>query len=156
MIEVEIEEDAWSEALPKVEAIARTAAEAVLDDRQTSGGVTILLTCDEVIADLNSQFRHKDGPTNVLSFPAAVSARPHIGDVALSFGVCAHEARAQGKTLENHLTHLVAHGVLHLLGYDHMTDAEADEMEALERSILDGLGVPDPYASEDAPAPDDR
>jgi rRNA maturation RNase YbeY len=74
------------------------------------------------------------------------------GRVALAFqvgdGVCAREAKAQGKTLEHHLTHLVAHGVLHLLGYDHMTDAEAEEMEALERRFLSGLGAPDPYASE--------
>ena len=156
MIEVEIEDEAWSAALRDVEAVARRAAEAVLTDRETTGDVTLLLTDDEAIAELNAQFRHKDGPTNVLSFPAAVSARPHIGDVALASGVCAREARAQGKTLENHLTHLVAHGVLHLLGYDHMTDAEADEMEALERSILTGLGAPDPYASEDAVFPDDR
>jgi probable rRNA maturation factor len=156
MIEVEIEDEAWSAALRDVEAVARRAAEAVLTDRETTGDVTLLLTDDEAIAELNAQFRHKDGPTNVLSVPAAVSARPHIGDVALASGVCAREARAQGKTLENHLTHLVAHGVLHLLGYDHMTDAEADEMEALERSILTGLGAPDPYASEDAVFPDDR
>ena len=72
------------------------------------------------------------------------------GGVALAYGVCAREAEAQGKTLENHLTHLVAHGVLHLLGYDHMPDAEAEEMEALEKRILSGLGAPDPYASETA------
>ena len=150
MIEVEVEDEAWTAALPDAEAVACRAAEAVLADRQTDGQLTILLCDDECVAELNERFRHKTGPTNVLSFPAAVSARPHIGDVALAYGVCAREAEAQGKTLEHHLTHLVAHGVLHLLGYDHMTDAEAEEMEALERRILAALGAPDPYASEKA------
>ena len=150
MIEVEVEDEAWTAALPAAEAVACRAAEAVLADRQTEGEVTVLLCDDEAVAELNQRFRHKEGPTNVLSFPAAVSARPHIGDVALAYGVCAREAKAQGKTLEHHLTHLVAHGVLHLLGYDHMTDAEAEEMEALERRILASLGAPDPYASETA------
>jgi probable rRNA maturation factor len=150
MIEVEVEDEAWTAALPQAEQLACRAAEAVLADRQTEGDVTVLLAEDEVIAELNERFRHKEGPTNVLSFPAAVSARPHIGDVALAYGVCAREAEAQGKTLENHLTHLVAHGVLHLLGYDHMTDAEAEEMEALERRILAGLGAPAPDAPEKA------
>jgi probable rRNA maturation factor len=150
MIEVEVEDDAWTAALPAAEQLACRAAEAVLADRHTEGDVSVLLAEDEVIAELNQRFRHKAGPTNVLSFPAAVSARPHIGDVALAFGVCAREAEAQGKALGDHLTHLVAHGVLHLLGYDHMTDAEAEEMEGLERRILAGLGAPDPYASEKA------
>ncbi len=150
MIEVEVEDEAWTADLPDAERIACEAAEAVLADRGTEGDVTVLLTGDEVIAGLNARFRHKAGPTNVLSFPSAVSARPHIGDVALAYGVCAREAEAQGKPLGQHLTHLVAHGLLHLLGYDHATDAEADEMEALERRILAGLGAPDPYASEKA------
>ncbi len=150
MIEVEVEDEAWTVVLPDAEKLACRAAEAVLTDRQTEGELTVLLCDDEAVAKLNQRFRHKQGPTNVLSFPAAVSARPHIGDVALAYGVCAREAEDQGKTLQDHLTHLVAHGVLHLLGYDHMTDAEAEEMEALERRILSGLGAPDPYASETA------
>ena len=71
-----------------------------------------------------------------------------MGDIALAFGVCAREAAEQGKPLDHHLSHLVAHGVLHLLGYDHETDADAEEMEALERAILKPLGVPDPYFAE--------
>ena len=149
-VDVEVEHEAWTAALPEAEAIVRAAAAAVLADRQAGGQVTVLLTDDACIAELNDRFRSKPGPTNVLSFPAAVSARPHIGDVALAYGVCAAEAAAQGKRLEDHLTHLVAHGMLHLLGYDHATDAEAEEMEALERRILAGLGAPDPYASENA------
>jgi probable rRNA maturation factor len=152
MIEVEIEEEAWTLKLPEADSVAGRAAEAViLSSRQGGGGVaeelnvTILLTSDEAVRDLNARFRGKDAATNVLSFPAPASARPHLGDLALAYGVCARESAQQGKPLAHHLTHLVAHGVLHLLGYDHERDEEAEAMEALERRILAGLGVPDPY-----------
>src|SRR6185437_11937225 len=98
------------------------------------------------VAALNAAFRGKDAPTNVLSFPAAAGAA-ELGDIALAFGVCAREAAEQGKSLAHHLQHLTAHGVLHLLGYDHESDAEAEVMEAKERAILAGLGVADPYAA---------
>jgi probable rRNA maturation factor len=111
-----------------------------------AGGVTILLADDATVQDLNARFRGKDAPTNVLSFPAPATAAPHLGDIALAYGVCSREAQAQGKPLAHHLMHLTAHGVLHLLGYDHQSDADAEAMEALERKILAGLGVPDPYA----------
>jgi probable rRNA maturation factor len=111
-------------------------------------GVTVLLTDDETVRDLNARFRGKDQPTNVLSFPAPESARPHLGDVALAFGVCASEAAAQGKTISDHLSHLTVHGVLHLLGYDHEADDEAEIMEDMERAILNRLGVSDPYARD--------
>jgi probable rRNA maturation factor len=86
----------------------------------------------------------------VLSFPAPAEAAPHLGDIAIAYGVCVREAAEQGKRLEHHLMHLVAHGVLHLVGYDHQSESEAEEMEALERRVLDGLGAPDPYRT-DAP-----
>ncbi|MFZ5670670.1 MAG: rRNA maturation RNase YbeY [Pseudomonadota bacterium] len=143
MIEVEIADRAWTDALPDAEAVALRAARAALDGE---AGVAILLTADEAVADLNARFRGKAGPTNVLSFPAPENPEGHLGDIALAFGVCAREAAEQGKPLAHHLQHLVAHGVLHLVGYDHQTEAEAGEMEALERRILAGLGVPDPYA----------
>ena len=143
MIDIEIEDPAWSAALPDPEAVALLAAEAALEAR---GGVTILLTDDDSVAELNERFRGKAGPTNVLSFPAPDNPEDHLGDIALAYGVCAREAAEQGKPLAHHLQHLVAHGVLHLLGYDHLTEAEAEEMEARERRILAGLGVPDPYA----------
>ena len=145
MIEVEIEDPAWTSALPETEAVATRAAEAALTAASQAGDVTVLLADDATVADLNERFRGKSGPTNVLSFPAAETARAHLGDIALAFGVCEGEARAQGKPLAHHLTHLVAHGVLHLVGYDHITDTEAETMEALERQLLSGLGVPDPY-----------
>jgi len=154
MIEVEIEDVAWTSALPHASAAAERAGQAVLDEIAPSDGedqgVAVLLTSDEAVAHLNQRFRHKTGPTNVLSFPASANPENHLGDVALAYGACAREADEQGKSLEQHLIHLVAHGVLHLLGYDHETDGEAEAMEALERSILESLGVPDPYAAERA------
>lgn len=157
MIEVEIEDPAWTGALADAEALTVRAAEAALaclsKNKPSSGGddllemvVTVLLADDETLQDLNARFRGKDTPTNVLSFPAAPSARPHLGDVALGFGTCEREANEQNKPLCAHLTHLVAHGVLHLVGYDHEIEAEAEVMETLEREILAGLGLPDPYA----------
>ena len=143
-IDVEIEDQAWAIALPASAAVAERAALAALDGE--AGDVAVLLSGDDDVQALNARFRGKDKPTNVLSFPAPESARPHLGDVALAYGVCRAEAQAQGKTLEHHLAHLVVHGVLHLLGYDHETDAEAETMEGTERAVLAGLGVPDPYA----------
>jgi probable rRNA maturation factor len=152
MIEVEIEDSAWTSALPDAAEISERAGQAVLDQIAPSdseeAGVTVLLTSDGEVAELNERFRHKAGPTNVLSFPAPANPENHLGDLCLAYGVCIREAAEQGKSLEHHLTHLVAHGVLHLLGYDHETDGEAEAMEALERSILESLGVPDPYGSE--------
>ena len=144
MIEVEIEDAAWTGALPDAAAIAERAAKAALGTAE--GDLVILLTNDEVVHQLNTRFRHKDRPTNVLSFPAAESAFPHLGDVVLAYGVCAAEAESQGKSLADHLTHLVVHGVLHLLGRDHEDEAEAEAMEAEERAVLASLAVSDPYA----------
>ena len=146
MIEIEVEDAAWSAALPDVEAVVLRAATAALG--AVEGDLVVLLSDDAGVQDLNQRFRDKDRPTNVLSFPAAESAFPHLGDVVLGFAYCAAEADAQGKSLSDHLSHLVVHGVLHLLGRDHEDDAEAEEMEAEEREILAGIGVADPYASE--------
>ena len=146
MIEIEVEVEAWTGALPDAEAVVERAAQAALGAVQ--GDIVVLLTDDDAVRELNGRFRDKDRPTNVLSFPAAESAFPHLGDVVLGFAYCAAEAEAQGKTLSDHLSHLVVHGVLHLLGRDHEDDAEAEEMEAEEREILASLGVADPYAAE--------
>jgi probable rRNA maturation factor len=148
LIDVEIEDEAWTAALPQAETLARGAALAALDSEGAAHeGVTILLTDDGSVRDLNARFRQKDAPTNVLSFPAPRNPEFHLGDVALAYGVCAREAAEQGKPLAHHLQHLTVHGVLHLLGYDHMRDDEAEAMEGLERAVLAGLGVPDPYAA---------
>ena len=148
MIDVEIEDEAWSAALPDAETLARGAALAALDaEGAAHEGVTILLTDDESVRELNARFREKDAPTNVLSFPAPHNPERFLGDIALAYGVCAREAAEQGKPLSHHLQHLTVHGVLHLLGYDHIGDDEAEAMEGLERVVLAGLGVPDPYAA---------
>jgi len=146
MIDIEIEDDGWS-TVADLEALVTRAAEAALAGER-GRAVTVLLTDDETVRELNGRFRGKDKPTNVLSFPAIENPEGFIGDIALAYRVCAREAAEQGKTLGDHLQHLVAHGVLHLVGYDHQTDAEAEAMEALEREILSGLGVPDPYAGD--------
>jgi probable rRNA maturation factor len=151
VIEVEIEDEAWTMALADAQSWTIQAAKAALVRAQADAdaAVTILLTDNESICELNAQFRDKDKPTNVLSFPAAETALPHIGDIALAYGVCAKEAHEQNKTLREHLVHLTAHGVLHLMGYDHETDAEAEVMEEMERDVLRGFEISDPYASRD-------
>jgi probable rRNA maturation factor len=147
MIEVQIDDAGWQAALPQAESLAETTAAASLAalPAPPAGDLVVLLTNDAEMRDLNARFRGKDQATNVLSFPAGDNPHGHLGDVALALGICADEAKAQGKPLADHLRHLVAHGVLHLVGYDHQDDGEAEAMEALERKILAGLGVPDPY-----------
>ena len=153
MIEVEIEADAWTDALPDAEAVVERAALAAQGG--VAGDLVILLTDNEAVQVLNGRFRGKDKPTNVLSFPGGDMPMPgapvHLGDIVLAFCVCRDEAEAQGKSLANHLTHLVIHGVLHVLGRDHEDEAEAEAMEAEERVLLASLGVADPYI-----LPDDR
>jgi len=152
-VEVAVDDPDWLKAEPGAEQLVATAAAAALERLPRDTTVTslvVLLSGDEQVQDLNGRFRGKDAPTNVLSFPAPSTAGGHLGDVILALGVCQREAREQRKSLAHHLQHLTAHGVLHLLGYDHETDAEADSMEALERAILAELGVPDPYAERGA------
>jgi len=151
MIEIEIESDDWIAALPNAKDVVQRAATAALGE--TKGDLVVLLTDDAAVRDLNARFRDRDRPTNVLSFPGAdmpgPGQAPHLGDIVLAFGVCRDEAQAQGKTLADHLTHLVIHGVLHVLGSDHEIEAEAEAMEAEERGLLARLGVADPYVLPD-------
>jgi probable rRNA maturation factor len=158
---------AWRAALPGAAALARRAARAALagaaarDGRAVPGPaeLSLVLADDRMLHHLNRQYRGVDRPTNVLSFPGGVDPGPAVppagaaergmpimlGDVVLAVETVAAEAAAQGKTMADHFTHLVVHGVLHLLGYDHMTAAEARVMESLEVTVLGGLGVDDPY-----------
>ena len=147
MIDVEIENLAWKAEVPDAEALARIAAEAALSG--AGGGLTILLADDAAVLDLNARFRGKTTATNVLSFPAAPNPEGHLGDIALAFETCLREAGEQAKPLSHHLQHLTVHGVLHLLGHDHIDDDEAEAMERLERVVLASLGVPDPYSAGD-------
>jgi probable rRNA maturation factor len=125
-------------------ALAATAeAEGAL------GSISLLLGDDAAIAAMNQQFRGKEGPTNVLSFPPAETGGGEdgfLGDIALAVETIVAEAEFQGKRFENHAAHLAVHGFLHLLGYDHIDAADAEKMEARERAILVSIGIEDPYA----------
>ncbi len=148
-VDVIVECERWpsgADALVR-RALARAAQAA---GRNFAGrALAVLLTDDAAIRRLNGSFRGIDKPTNVLSFPAAPNdPSGALGDIAIAFETTAREAEAEGKPLANHLSHLAVHGFLHLIGYDHGEDAQAEEMESLERKILRALGVPDPYALE--------
>ena len=160
-----IEDDAWS-AVADLPALAERAARAALAEAAISPEgreIAILFADDDAVAQLNAQFRGKPTPTNVLSWPAHPLAPsvpglapppppaprpPHggaLGDVALAFATVAKEAQLRDLALDAHVAHLIAHGVLHLLGYDHVDDADAALMEAAERRALARIGVRDPY-----------
>jgi probable rRNA maturation factor len=133
-------------------AIAAAAEFVELPAEETE--VAVMLTDDLRIRELNREWRGQDKPTNVLSFPAAQppGAPPQplmLGDIAIAYETTRGEAEADGKPFQNHLSHLAIHGFLHLLGYDHLDDDEAEEMEGLERDILAKLGIADPYLSSD-------
>jgi probable rRNA maturation factor len=138
----------WRRRLPRAEALVRASARAALEGRSGAGTLNVALADDALLCRLNAEFRGKDKPTNVLSFPAGAPGA--LGDVALALGTCAREAKAQRKTLAAHVRHLVVHGTLHLLGHDHETDADALAMEARERRVLRRLGVADPYRARGA------
>jgi len=148
LIDIELDHEDWLEALPDAAACIRTAIEATFAHLGVKEqlDIVVLLADDAELKSLNKEFRQKNAPTNVLSFPAPEMMHPHLGDMALGFETCVREAAEQGKTLKAHLMHLTVHGALHLLGYDHITEAEAEDMESLERTILLGLDIADPYA----------
>jgi probable rRNA maturation factor len=128
--------------------LIREWAEAALHGRRDKAELTVRIVTRDEIRQLNNTYRHKDKPTNVLSFPFETPPGvdlPLLGDVVICAAVVVQEAREQGKSLMDHWAHMVVHGVLHLLGYDHITDAEAEEMESLEVEILQQMGIDNPY-----------
>lgn len=174
-IAVGVEKSGWNRALPEAAKIGRQAARRAMKAGLASGfargpqlahrkalELSLVLESDAAVRNLNRDFRGKDMPTNVLSF-AALDGAPleighgrarlpadapiYLGDVILALETLKSEAKAQRKTLRQHYTHLVVHGVLHLLGFDHMRVSDAKRMEDLERVVLAGLGWPDPYVS---------
>lgn len=131
------------------EDLLSRAAAAAAEAEGVGGLVSLLLGDDAALAALNRQFRGKDGPTNVLSFPPAegdAGGAGFLGDIALAAETVAMEAEFQGKRFDDHAAHMIVHGFLHLLGYDHMEPAGAESMEGRERMILASLGIADPYA----------
>lgn len=134
----------WPETL---DASLEVAARAALSGAGYEGEaeVTLVLADDAFVKTLNRDYRYKDKPTNVLSFPQDEEDLPYLGDVIFALETIQKEAKEQGKAFESHLLHLAVHGVLHLIGYDHEDDTQAEEMEALEVEILRGLDIANPY-----------
>jgi probable rRNA maturation factor len=131
---------------------ARSALEAVASAQRDSYRVTLVLTGDGEMRTLNRTWRGKDAPTNVLSFPAdAAKDRGFLGDIVLAYETTKREAREQDISLLDHVSHLVVHGMLHLLGFDHIDDDGAERMERMERIALAAIGIADPYAERDEP-----
>ncbi|NJM29475.1 MAG: rRNA maturation RNase YbeY [Rhizobiales bacterium] len=133
------------DAIPDLEELATRAVTAAMP-KESEAEVSLLFAGDAQVAELNRRWRGKQGPTNVLSFPAP-KGREALGDIVLASGVVAREAGEQSKSFADHTTHLIVHGVLHLLGFDHQSDSEAQEMEAREIIILEELGITNPYLS---------
>ena len=167
-VDIVLEDPRW-ESL-SLDALAQRAAGATLAhlNLPQSGFSLCVMGCDDArISALNADFRGKPAPTNVLSWPSQergaakagdLPSPPHagtpddpehLGDIAISYDTCLNEARSANKLPEHHITHLIMHGVLHLLGFDHIRDADGDLMEATEIRILAGLGIENPYQTHD-------
>lgn len=149
-ITVHVEDGNWRSSIRNVTTFTRQAALAALEQTSaaSSSALTILLADDGRLADLNGQFRGKNQPTNVLSFPASSNDKSYLGDIAVAYGIAAREASEKGIPLTHHLAHLVVHGVLHLVGYDHQSERQARIMEPLEAKILATMKISDPYSSQ--------
>jgi probable rRNA maturation factor len=163
MIEIALDADEEWDSSGSLEKLVRTAAEAAVAESafpqlagcERSIEISVTLTADERVRALNAKWRGKDRPTNVLSFPMldagqlmnANVAGPEmlLGDLMLARGVCEAEARDRGISVDDHAAHLLVHGTLHLLGYDHQNEGEAADMEAREVRALARLGIPNPY-----------
>ena len=165
MIAIELSrEDPWADAIDWAALADRAALAAIartphgpLAEAAAAIEISLRLTTDDEVRALNRDYRHKDLPTNVLSFPMVqpdlidtISANSDdgevlLGDIVLAHGVCMREAAEKGISVEDHAAHLIVHGTLHLLGYDHIDDIEAEHMESIEREAMADLGLPDPY-----------
>ena len=154
-VEIELERaaGAWPEE-PALRALAEKAVAAFLAETRARGEaseLSLLFTDDAAIRDLNAAWRGKNKPTNVLSFPSGMMRDDGrwpllLGDIVLAWETVAREAADEGKPLDHHISHLIVHGLAHLVGHDHEDEGEAEEMEALERRVLQSLAIPDPYA----------
>ena len=151
-IDISVEAGAWPDEAALTLLVDRAVAAALAETGVAGQSeLSIVFSDDAHIRTLNADWRGKDKPTNVLSFPAfpfvvGGPLPPMLGDIVLAAETVAREAALEDKPFENHITHLVIHGLLHLLGHDHETDTEAEAMEAIERAALARLAIPDPYA----------
>jgi probable rRNA maturation factor len=147
-IDIVVESPLWRNQRDAEAVLRRAIGEAAEVTRATASRELAIMLCDDkAMRELNARWRGRPEPTNVLSFPAAAGGEM-LGDIAIAYETTAREAEAEGKAFADHLAHLGVHGFLHLLGYDHQSDAEAAEMERLEVAILARLGVPNPYAKD--------
>jgi probable rRNA maturation factor len=152
-VAIALRAEGWRRAVPRAAALCRRAVAAALREAGAAqpGEISVVLADDRLLRRLNRDWRGKDAATNVLAFPSDVSddpaaaAEPLLGDVVIALGTVRREARAEAKTVADHLAHLVVHGTLHLLGHDHQTARQAARMEALEAAALGRLGIANPY-----------
>jgi len=155
-IDVQIADRAWHDDSEDPQSITRRVAGALnqaLGNPLKNRELTVRFASDEEVRALNAQFRNKDAPTNVLSFPATRmpgQGEGALGDIILARETVVREAAEQGKQVADHTSHLILHGMLHLLGYDHDTDEKAKKMESTERDVLGRLDIADPYAEASA------
>jgi probable rRNA maturation factor len=152
-IDIRIDCPLWDKEREAKALLRRAIISAASAVAASGGEVSVVLADDAAVRELNRTWRHRDAPTNVLSFPAHAGTgdgrQPRfLGDIVIAYETVAHEAGSQRKSLAQHLAHLAVHGFLHLVGYDHQTDDEAAAMEQLETLILARLDVPDPYRAQ--------
>lgn len=148
MIETIIEDEGWTAVLPAAPALAEECCQAAMALEPALAREIALLLCDDAaMTDLNTRFRGKDSATNVLSFPSG-EGQGFLGDIALARETCIAEAAEKGISLRDHAAHLIIHGMLHLIGYDHEAEDEAVIMERRESDILRDMGIADPYGDE--------
>ncbi|PCJ02257.1 MAG: rRNA maturation RNase YbeY [Alphaproteobacteria bacterium] len=158
-IDISVQDERWCVAIPEIEVLTCTAITKVLEQSEYSDRsveVSIVLADDDFVQQLNKTYRHKDKPTNVLSFPQTEiddineQSLPliNLGDIIIAYETIAKESEEQNKTITDHYTHMLVHGGLHLLHYDHQTDGEAQIMETLEAAILNTMDIKNPYETQ--------
>lgn len=158
-IDISVQDQRWCVAIPEIETLTCAAITRILEQSEYSDKspeVSIVLADNIFIQNLNKAYRYKDTPTNVLSFPQTevndTKAQPqpfiNLGDIIIAYETIIKEAQDQNKTLTDHYTHMLIHGCLHLMHYDHQTDEQADIMETLEINILNTLDIKNPYETQ--------
>ena len=154
-IEIVLEDERWASQLDPEKLVADVLRYAELNAAvsiPSDAAVTVLFCSDARIRELNSRWMHKDAPTNVLSFPAPISEGfgegRYLGDIAISYETVSLEAQREGKSFDEHVAHMILHGLLHLLDFDHQNEEEAIRMEQIESEILVAMGMGDPWSGD--------